>query len=66
MDKSVEAQQRMREILDWVEAHRRLLAEHPHLDAHLGKLDHQIARLALCVSEQERILLRAVTESKPE
>ena len=65
MSKSVEAQQRMREILDWVEAHRQLLIEHPHLDAHLGRLDHHVARLALSVSEMERILSMAITESKP-
>jgi hypothetical protein len=33
---------------------------------HLGKLDHQIAYLALVVSQLERTVTRAMAESKPE
>jgi hypothetical protein len=64
MSKSVEAQSTMQAILDWVEAHRQMLGEHPTLDAHLGRLDHHVARLALSVSQMERILAQAVAESK--
>ena len=66
MELSIEAQGRMRKILDWLERMRQLRAADTGLMAQFGELDHEIAYLALDVSAMERITARAMAESKPE
>jgi hypothetical protein len=64
--KTEDARKRMRLILDWVDELRQINSLDIKVLAHLGKLDHQIGYLALDVADLERILERAVAESKEE
>jgi hypothetical protein len=68
MEGSRDAQRRMKKVLDWVEE-ARLVAEataDARMLALLGKLDHEIAGLALGVAEMDQILARAIAECKPQ
>jgi hypothetical protein len=68
MENSREAQRRMKRILDRMEEARAIAevsADAPML-AVLGKLDHEIAILALGVADIERGLAKALAECKPE
>ena len=56
----------MRLILDRVDELRKINSLDMRVLAHLGKLDHQVAILALDIADVERILERAVEESRPE
>lgn len=64
MCRAMKAQARMRAILDWLEEQRRYDAGDTVRLARLGRLDHEIAYLALEVSEMERILKGTMAESK--
>src|SRR4030095_14457535 len=66
MDKTIEAQRRMRNVLAWLEEMRAFTDLDVRVVAQLGRLDHELFGLALDVSEMERILAGAVAESKPE
>lgn len=66
MDRTVSLQEQMREILLWLEEQRRFDAGDVTRRARLGDLGHLIAHLALDVSELERVLSKAIAESKPE
>lgn len=61
-----EAQKRMLEILALLDEARLMKGDDARWLVHLGKIDHEIAYLALVVAGLERTLTRAVAESKPE
>jgi hypothetical protein len=61
-----EAQQYMLEILALMDEARQMKDDDTAWLVHLGKIDHQIAYLALVVAGLERTITRAVAESKPE
>lgn len=60
-----EAQKRMLTILDLIDQARGMKGEDASWLVHLGKLDHEIAHLALVVSQLERTVTQAIHESKP-
>src|SRR4030095_15915934 len=60
------AQQHMLEILALMDEARRIKDDDANWLVHLGKIDHQIAYLALLVAGLERTVTRAIAESKPE
>lgn len=64
LQRTQDARVRMRLIVDWVEELRKINSLDMRVLAHLGKLDHQVAILALDIADVERILERAVSESK--
>lgn len=64
MSRTIAAQERMRKILAWSEQQRAFYAGDDKRRAFLGDLDHEIAQLALDVSEMERILNTATKESQ--
>jgi hypothetical protein len=61
-----EAQQHMLQILELMDQARRMKDDDADWLVHLGKIDHQIAYLALVVAGLERTVARAVAESKPD
>ena len=64
LQRTEDARVRMRLILEWVDELRQINSLDMRVLAHLGKLDHQVAILALDVADLERILERAIAESK--
>lgn len=64
MEKAISAQSRMVKILAWIDEQRAYDAGDSVRRARLGDLDHEVAYLALEVAEMERILKRAIDESK--
>lgn len=65
MSGTQEAQKRMLLILDLMEQARVMKDEDTRWLVHLGKIDHEIAHLALVVSQLERTVTQAIHESKP-
>lgn len=59
-----EAQKHMLEILTLMDEARQMKGDDPRWLVHLGKIDHQIAYLALVVSQLERTVTQAIHESK--
>lgn len=60
-----EAQKRMLTILDLMDEARGMKGDDARWLVHLGKIDHEIAHLALVVSQLERTVTQAIHESKP-
>lgn len=60
-----EAQKHMLEILDLMSQAWEMKGDDTAWLVHLGKIDHQIAYLAVVVARLERTVTRAVAESKP-
>ena len=65
MELTISAQKWMRKALKWLEEQREIDAGDTARLARLGQLDHDLAQLAMDVSEMERIVTRAVVESRP-
>jgi len=63
MEKTISAQRAMREVLAWIDEQRAMDAGDAARLARLGQLDHSLFGLALDVSEIERIVTRAASES---
>jgi hypothetical protein len=59
-----DAKVKMRGILDWVHELRQLNSLDMRVLAHLGKLDHQIAYLALDIADVDELLGCALAESR--
>ena len=62
--RAVRAQDRVREILAWLDEQRRFDAGDPVRLARLGRLSHEIAYLVAEVAEIERILQCTIAASK--
>jgi hypothetical protein len=68
MNRSIDAQNRMKRITEHVEEVRTLAEElgHSTMLMVLGRMDHEMVALALLVAEMERITRDAIEESKAE
>lgn len=61
-----DAQRQMRMIIEWNSELRKINSLDMRVLAHLGKLDHYIAILALDVGDADRLLGGAIMETKSE
>jgi len=64
VEKTVDAQMRIRNVLRWLDEQRSFDAGDTTRRARLGDLDHELAYLAIDVAEIERFLKQATQESR--
>ena len=65
MERSIAAQRRMRSVLERLDEIHKLADLDMRVQAHLGKLDHELFGLAIEVADLERVVTAALAESKP-
>ena len=64
--KTEDAHRQMRLMIEWIAELRKLNSLDMRVLAHLGKLDHIVANLALDIADVDRLLSHAIAESKSE